>query len=43
MHHLQSEFRITVPLPEVSPDNFATVRAMAVLVDRLRADQGGAR
>ncbi|MCF6521794.1 acyl carrier protein [Streptomyces sp. JJ36] len=43
VHHLQSEFRVTVPLPEVSPENFATVSAMAALVDRLREDQGGAR
>ncbi|MGW0705623.1 acyl carrier protein [Streptomyces sp. NPDC002643] len=43
VHHLQSEFRITVPLVEVSPVNFATVSAMAGLVDRLRKDQGGTR
>ncbi|CAM3121444.1 acyl carrier protein [Streptomyces albus] len=43
VHHLQDEFRITVPLPEVSPENFATVHAMAALVDRLRAEQEGVR
>lgn len=43
VHFLQSEFRITVPLPEVSPENFATVNSIAALVQRLRTPEGGAK
>lgn len=43
VHFLQSEFRIAVPLPEVSPENFATVNSIAALVERLRASEGGVR
>jgi acyl carrier protein len=38
VHYLQSQFRITVPLTEVSPANFGSVRAVARLVDRLAGD-----
>ena len=43
VHYLQSEFRATVPLPEVSPENFRSVSSIAALVDRLRGAKGGAR
>ena len=43
VHFLQSEFRITVPLPEVAPGNFQTVGAIAALVDRIRHEKEGAR
>ncbi|WP_425245684.1 acyl carrier protein [Streptomyces sp. NEAU-NA10] len=46
VHFLQTEFRITVPLHEVSLDNFRSVSAIAALVDRLRSDdrrKGGPR
>ncbi|QCX80306.1 acyl carrier protein [Streptomyces sp. YIM 121038] len=36
VHYLQTDFRITVPLREISPANFRTVDAIAALVDRLR-------
>ncbi|MEE1928874.1 acyl carrier protein [Streptomyces sp. TRM 70351] len=36
VHHLQDEYRITVPLREVSPDNFQNVKAIAALVVRLQ-------
>lgn len=36
VHHMQNEFRITVPLREISPQNFRTVNAMADLVGRLQ-------
>ena len=41
VHHLQERFRITVPLPEINPENFRTVAAIAALVDRLQKE--GAR
>ncbi|MFD9905357.1 acyl carrier protein [Streptomyces sp. NPDC059063] len=37
VHYLQSDFRVTVPLQEISPANFRTVDAIAALVERLRA------
>ncbi|GGV41412.1 acyl carrier protein [Streptomyces spectabilis] len=37
VHYLQTDFRITVPLREISPANFRTVDSIAALVDRLRA------
>lgn len=43
VHHLQDSFRITVPLPDISPDNFRSVGAIAALVDRLRAEREGVR
>lgn len=43
VHFLQGEFRIAVPLPEVSPENFATVNSIAALVERLRNAEGGAK
>ncbi|MEU2560443.1 acyl carrier protein [Streptomyces longispororuber] len=42
VHYLQSDFRVTVPLREISPANFRTVDAIAALVERLRAaDKAG--
>ncbi|GGS19502.1 acyl carrier protein [Streptomyces aureoverticillatus] len=38
VHYLQSDFRITVPLQEISPANFRTVDSIAALVERLRTD-----
>ncbi|MGK5631864.1 acyl carrier protein [Streptomyces sp. URMC 123] len=40
VHYLQSEFRVTVPLREVSPENFRTVNTIAALVERLRSAGG---
>lgn len=36
VHYLQSDFRITVPLNEISPANFRTVDSIAALVERLQ-------
>ncbi|MFB7657273.1 MULTISPECIES: acyl carrier protein [unclassified Streptomyces] len=41
VHYLQSEFRVTVPLREVTPRNFRSVNAICALVDRLRQNEGG--
>ncbi|BCL32957.1 acyl carrier protein [Streptomyces aurantiacus] len=38
VHYLQDDFRITVPLQEISPANFRTVDTMAALVERLRRE-----
>lgn len=38
VHYLQSEFRIAIPLREVSPVNFRNIAAIAALVERLQAD-----
>jgi len=38
VHHMQDRFRISVPLPEIAPDNFRTIRAIAALVDRLQKE-----
>ncbi|MFH8791314.1 acyl carrier protein [Streptomyces sp. NPDC017941] len=38
VHYLQSDFRVTVPLQEISPANFRTVDSIAALVERLRAE-----
>lgn len=47
VHYLQGEYRIAIPLPEISPENFRTVRSIATLVDRLRSERdperGGVR
>lgn len=43
VHHLQATYRITVPLNQVVPENFATVNAIAALVERLRQAEGAAR
>ncbi|MBS2963704.1 acyl carrier protein [Actinocrinis puniceicyclus] len=43
VHYVQSEYRVTVPLREVAPDNFRTVGAIAALVERLRAESGSLR
>lgn len=34
---LETELSITVPLEELTPDNFVSARAIAGLVDRVRA------
>ncbi|WP_194898116.1 phosphopantetheine-binding protein [Catenulispora pinisilvae] len=39
VHHLQVAYKIKVPLPEVTPDNFRSVKAIAALVDQLRGIQ----
>ncbi|NUR57331.1 MAG: acyl carrier protein [Catenulispora sp.] len=39
VHHLQVAYQVKVPLPEVTPDNFRSVTAIAALVDRLRGLQ----
>ncbi|GHD88865.1 acyl carrier protein [Streptomyces naganishii] len=41
VHYLQGEFRVTVPLQEVTPRNFRSVDAICALVERLRQDEGG--
>ncbi|MFD6286003.1 acyl carrier protein [Streptomyces sp. NPDC060205] len=38
VHYMQDDFRVTVPLREISPANFRTVDAMAALVERLRRE-----
>jgi acyl carrier protein len=38
VHHLQDRFRVSVPLQEISPENFRSVAAIAALVDRLRKE-----
>ncbi|PSM42631.1 acyl carrier protein [Streptomyces dioscori] len=38
VHYMQDDFRITVPLQEISPANFRTVDTMAALVERLRRE-----
>jgi peptidyl carrier protein len=35
VHYLQTRFRISVPLAEVTPANFATIKTIATLVERL--------
>jgi peptidyl carrier protein len=35
VHYLQTRFRISVPLTEVTPANFATIKTIAMLVERL--------
>ncbi|MFD5654815.1 MULTISPECIES: acyl carrier protein [unclassified Streptomyces] len=41
VHYLQGEFRVTVPLPEVTLQNFRSVNAICALVDRLKQNEGG--
>ncbi|OEV02439.1 acyl carrier protein [Streptomyces oceani] len=41
VQYLQDEFRITVPLREVSLRNFRSVQTICDLVERLRKDEGG--
>ncbi|MFI6053200.1 acyl carrier protein [Streptomyces violascens] len=36
VHHLQDEYRVAVPLPDIAPSNFRTIRAIADLVHRLQ-------
>lgn len=45
VHHLQATYRVTVPLNQVVPENFETVKSIASLVERLRHAQaeGAAR
>ncbi|AXG81397.1 acyl carrier protein [Streptomyces paludis] len=38
VHYLQDDFRISIPLQEISPANFRTVDTMAALVERLRRE-----
>ncbi|MCZ9349132.1 acyl carrier protein [Streptomyces mutabilis] len=38
VHHLQFEYRITVPLREVTPDNFQSVKTIATLIVRLQGE-----
>lgn len=38
VHYLQSQFGVTVPLSDVTPHNFASIRAIEQLVDRLRTE-----
>ncbi|NEA57188.1 acyl carrier protein [Streptomyces sp. SID13666] len=42
VHHLQSDFHITVPLQEITPRNFRTINDIAALVERLQTE-GAAR
>ncbi|WP_371525596.1 acyl carrier protein [Streptomyces sp. NBC_01283] len=41
VHHLQDEFRITVPVSEVSLKNFRSINSICDLVERLRKEKGG--
>ena len=43
VHHVQTQYRVTVPLREVAPDNFRTVGTIAALVERLRTESEGVR
>lgn len=36
VHHLQEQYRVAVPLREISPPNFRTVATIAQLIDRLQ-------
>lgn len=35
VHHLQTRYRTVVPLEQVTPQNFGTIRDIAALVERL--------
>jgi acyl carrier protein len=37
VHFLQSEFRVSVPLSQITPQNFASITAIESLVRRLQA------
>lgn len=39
VHFLQSEFRVSVPLSEITPRNFATLTAITSLVQRLQTTE----
>jgi peptidyl carrier protein len=39
VHFLQGEFRIHVPLDEVTPRNFTSINAITALVERLRHEE----
>ncbi|EST35967.1 hypothetical protein N566_16950 [Streptomycetaceae bacterium MP113-05] len=41
VHHLQNEFRITIPLKEVSLKNFRSVETISALVERHQRTEGG--
>ncbi|MGD9486097.1 acyl carrier protein [Streptomyces sp. TRM70308] len=41
VHHLQDEYRITVPLREVSSHNFQNIKTIAALVVRLQGEGKG--
>jgi len=38
VHYLQSEFRVAIPLQEISPTNFRSIASIAALVERLQAE-----
>lgn len=40
VHHVQTRYRTVVPLHEVTPQNFGTIRDIAALVERLMATGG---
>ncbi|MEW2033296.1 acyl carrier protein [Streptomyces roseifaciens] len=40
VHYLQQEFRVSVPLRQISPANFRSVNAISALVGRLQAGEG---
>ncbi|MGK5543929.1 acyl carrier protein [Streptomyces sp. URMC 127] len=42
VHFLQQEFRVTVPLRQISPANFRSVNAISALVGRLQTGEGTA-
>lgn len=42
VHYLQTEFRVTVPLQDIAPENFRTIGAVAALVHRLQGKEEGA-
>jgi peptidyl carrier protein len=39
VHFLQDQFQVRVPLGEVTPGNFATIKAISRLVERLRVTE----
>jgi acyl carrier protein len=43
VHYVQRQFRVTVPLTQVTPENFRTVNAIATLVESLQQEGAGAR
>lgn len=38
VHYLQAEYRIAVPLSDVTPHNFASINAITELVNRVRTE-----
>ncbi|MEO9239383.1 MAG: acyl carrier protein [Jatrophihabitantaceae bacterium] len=41
VYYLQAEFGVVVPLSDVTPHNFASIEAIAAMVDRLRSERVG--